>query len=93
MNVGELLDYLSTRPREQPVILMNDTDADDYSPLADAEEGLYAATSTWAGDVYYPGDDDPDDDQPENAVPVVVLRPMMEPQEEPYTGTDPWEQG
>ncbi len=48
MSVGELLDYLSTRPRDRLVILAKDAEENEHSPLAAVDEGLYAATSTAA---------------------------------------------
>lgn len=77
MTVGELIDYLSTQPRDRQVILAKDAEENEHSPLDAANEGLYAATSTWSGDVYYLDSDDPDaDEPPEDAVPVVVLGPV-----------------
>lgn len=76
MNVGELLDYLATQPRDRPVILSKDADGNGYSPLDDADEGMYEATSTWSGEVYYPDTDEDADEPPEDAVPAVILGPV-----------------
>lgn len=52
MTVGELMDYLTTQPRDLKVILEKDAEGNGYSPLADAYEGLYEPDSTWSGHVY-----------------------------------------
>jgi len=52
MNVGELIYYLTTQPRDRQVILEKDAEGNGYSPLADATEGLYEADSTWSGEMY-----------------------------------------
>lgn len=75
--VGELVDYLLTQPRDRPVILAKDAEENGFSPLAAAREGVYAADSTWSGEVYYPDNDDPDAyEPPEDAVPAIILGPV-----------------
>lgn len=69
MTVGELLDYLSTRPRDQLVVLAKDAEGNGYSPLAEASDAYYFADTTWSGEVM-----DSDDD--EVAVPAVLLGPV-----------------
>lgn len=80
--VGELVDYLATQPRDRLVVMAKDAEGNGYSPLADAEEAMYAAESTWAGEVYLTPEElaaksDPDDwtEAPEDAVRVVLLGP------------------
>lgn len=83
MNVGELLDYLATQPRDRPVILASDAEGSSHSPLADAQESMYDADTTWSGDVYYTEEQlaelsDPDEYEtaPDTAVRVVELGPV-----------------
>jgi hypothetical protein len=81
--VGELIDWLATQPRDRLVVMASDAEGNKYSPLADAEEAMYTAESTWAGEVRptpeaIAADDrfDPDEDgAPEGAIRVVVLGP------------------
>lgn len=73
MNVGDLLDYLVTQPRDRPVILAADVEGNAHSPLADATEGVYYPWSSWSGEVYYPGDDEV---PPATAVPAIILGPV-----------------
>lgn len=88
-SVGELVDWLSTQPRDRMVVLSKDAEGNGYSPLADADETMYLAESTWAGETYptpeqlaelvaQPGGgwDAEDDAAPEDAVRVVVLGPV-----------------
>lgn len=87
--VGELIDYLSTQPRDRLVVLSKDAEGNGHSPLAEVEETMYLAESTWAGEVYptpeqlaelaaRPGSqwDAEEDAAPEDAVRVVVLGPV-----------------
>lgn len=80
--VGDLIDYLTTQPRDRLVVMSSDAEGNSYSPLADADEAMYAADSTWSGEVYntpeqLAGKADPDDwtEAPDDAVRVVVLGP------------------
>lgn len=82
--VGDLADYLATQPRERLVVMSSDAEGNSHSPLADAEEAMYSAGCTWAGDIYptpeeieAPGSryDPALDSAPEGAVRVVVLGP------------------
>ena len=79
--VGELLDYLATQPRDRKVILQKDAEGNGYSPLCDADERMYEATSTWSGEVYQLPEvvaAAPDDwsEAPDYAERVVVLGPV-----------------
>ena len=85
--VGELLDYLATQPRDRKVILQKDAEGNGYSPLADADESMYAAECTWAGDVYPTPEQlteliaggsgwSEDDAAPDDAERVIVLGPV-----------------
>lgn len=67
---GELMDFLSRQPRGRPVILEKDAEGNGYSPLADASERTYLATSTWSGEIISP------DGDYEGAERVVVLGPV-----------------
>lgn len=69
MTVGELINYLSTRPRDQLVVLAKDREGNEYSPLDEAGDAYYFADTTWSGEVMA---EDPD----EVAVPAVVLGPV-----------------
>jgi len=82
--VGELVDWLlATQPRDRPVVMSRDAEGNGFSPLADADESMYVAESTWAGDVYSTPEDIADNDAltldddgaPDEAVRVVVLWP------------------
>lgn len=80
--VGELIDYLATQPRDQLIVMASDAEGNDYSPLAAADEAMYAADGTWSGDVYLTPEQraakaDPDDwtEAPDDAVRVVLLEP------------------
>lgn len=81
--VGELVDYLMTQPRDRRVVLAKDAEGNGYSPLADAGEAMYAADSTWSGEVYLTPEElaaksrpDDWDEAPDDAVRVVVLGPV-----------------
>lgn len=85
--VGELVDYLATQPRDRKIIMSSDSEGNSYSPLADADEGMYFAESTSSGDVYPTPEElavlvrdrgfDPEDDAaPDAAERVVVLGPV-----------------
>ena len=52
--VGDLIDYLATQPRDRRIVMSKDAEGNDYSPLADAGEYMYEATSTWSGEIYRP---------------------------------------
>jgi len=80
--VGELLDYLATQPRDRLIVMASDGEGNNHSPLASADEAMYAADSTWSGDVYLTPEElaaktDPDDweSAPDDAVRVVLLGP------------------
>lgn len=80
---GELADYLATQPRDRKIVLQKDAEGNGYSPLADADEAMYVADSTWSGDVYqtpeeHAAQENPDDydEAPEDAERVVVLGPV-----------------
>lgn len=79
---GELADYLAGQPRDRKVIMQKDAEGNGYSPLADADERMYEATSTWSGEIYQtpevvaaaePGDWS---DAPDTAERVIVLGPV-----------------
>ena len=81
--VGDLLDYLATQPRDRKVILQKDAEGNGYSPLTEAAEGMYAAGSTWSGEVYSTPEEiaadphmDEEDAAPDDAERVVVLGPV-----------------
>ncbi len=86
--VGDLMDYLATQPRDRKVVMSKDAEGNGFSPLADASEGMYAADSTWSGEIYITPEDlaeemaKPDsgwseeDAPPDDAERVVVLGPV-----------------
>lgn len=76
MTVGELLDYLSTHPRDQLVVLAKDAEGNGYSPLAAAEDAYYIADSTWSGEVLSDQDVEAGEEVDPAAVRVVVLGPV-----------------
>ena len=83
MTIGEVLDALNAYPRDRIVILSKDGEGNAYSPLADLEERMYLADSTWSGDVYLTPENlakesNPDEyaQAPGNAVRSVVLWPV-----------------
>ena len=55
--VGELADYLAGQPRDRKIVMAKDAEGNGYSPLAHAAEGMYEATSTWAGEAYMTPED------------------------------------
>lgn len=65
MTVGELLDHLTTQPRDRLVVLAKDNDGNGYSPLDTAEAARYIADSTWSGEL-----------SEHDGVPVVLLNPV-----------------
>lgn len=77
MTVGELLDYLSTRPRDQLVVLAKDAEGNGYSPLAEAQDGYYFAETTWSGEVEFEFDlVESGGELEDGTVPAVVLGPV-----------------
>jgi hypothetical protein len=72
VTVGELLELLSGYPEDARIILSKDIEGNDYSPLAQVEEGIYEPYSTWSGEFY--GLDDTDDT--ESGERVVALWPI-----------------
>ena len=81
--VGELIDWLATQPRDRIVVMSSDAEGNRFSPLADAEESMYVAESTWSGEIFPTSEDIAGDDRytveddgaPDEAVRVVVLGP------------------
>ncbi|WP_280389888.1 hypothetical protein [Nocardia wallacei] len=73
--VGDLIDFLSTRPRDQLVVLAKDAEGNGYSPLSDAEDAYYYADTTWSGEVAYE-DVEVDGEIEDGAVRAVVLGPV-----------------
>lgn len=81
--VGDLMDWLGGQPRDRIVVMSSDAEGNRYSPLADAEECMYLADSTWSGETFMTpeqqaGLDNPDDYDwaPDDAVRAVVLGPI-----------------
>lgn len=85
--VGELMDYLTTQPRNRQIVLQKDAEGNGYSPLAEASVGLYVADSTYSGEVHPTPEDvtqwvadglgqEGDWYVPEEAERVVVLGPV-----------------
>jgi hypothetical protein len=87
MNVGELRAALADLPADMLVILQKDSEGNGYSPLSDAEDGLYEAESTWSGEVYptpaelakliaHGNGWTEDDAAPDTAIACIVLAPV-----------------
>lgn len=81
--VGDLMDWLEGQPRDRIVVMSSDAEGNSYSPLADVEECMYLADSTWSGETFMTpeqraGLDDPSyyDEAPDDAVRAVVLGPV-----------------
>lgn len=83
---GEAADYFATQPRDRLIVMASDAEGNNHSPLADAEVVMYAADSTWSGEVYPTPEDlaalidmnrgwSEEDAAPDDAVRVVVLGP------------------
>lgn len=68
--VGELQDFLAAHPRDRKVIIQKDAEGNGYSPMAGADDGMYAAETTWSGEVYRDGE------VPDGTERVVVLWPV-----------------
>jgi hypothetical protein len=73
------LDHL---PGETLIVMSKDGEGNGYSPLADLDEAMYAAETTWYGERYLSDEQraaerDPDDysQAPDDAVPAVFLWP------------------
>lgn len=80
--VAHLISELREYPQNALVVMSADAEGNRYSPWYVAAESLYAAETTWRGDVYPTAEqvadfEDPDayDYAPEDAVPCVVLWP------------------
>ena len=61
MKVKQLKEILVDLPDEMEVVLSKDGEGNNFSPLAECEEGLYDPDSTWSGSFYsldILGDDD-----------------------------------
>lgn len=74
------LDHL---PDNTPVVLAKDAEGNGFSPLDEAETGMYLAQTTWYGEHYLTEEqrlakDDPEDwfEAPDNAVLAIFLRPV-----------------
>lgn len=89
LTVAELRQVLDGLPDDQLVVMASDAEGNSHSPLADAEEAMYVAASTWSGDVYntpeelavkaaQPGSgwDAEADAAPDDAVRVLLLGPV-----------------
>ena len=84
MTLAELraqLDALNL-PDDTPVILAKDAEGNGFSPLVEADPGMYAADTTWSGEHYLTEEqrlakEQPDDwfQAPDDAVPAVFLWP------------------
>jgi hypothetical protein len=85
--VGDLMDYLATQPRGRTIVMSSDAEGKSYSPLADASEAMYAAETTWSGEVYVTpeeiaesvandGNWTEEDAAPDDAERVVLLGPV-----------------
>ena len=85
MTIDELRNHLESLdlPGNTLVVMTKDAEGNDgASPLAGVSPSMYAAESTWAGELYMTeeqragtGEPDEYDEAPEDAVLVVVLGP------------------
>lgn len=73
---------LNHLPGETLVVMAKDGEGNGFSPLADLDEAMYEADSTYSGDRYLSDEDreatgEPDEygEAPESAVPAVFLWP------------------
>lgn len=88
LTVATLRAFLATQPDDRLVVLAKDGEGNGYSPLAEAEEAMYLADSTWSGETYPTpewladeirsgtGSWTVDDGAPNEAVRVVLLGPV-----------------
>lgn len=60
MRVAQLRAALDEMPDDGLVVLAKDGEGNSFSPLSDSSFALYVPESTWAGDIYEPGDDEYD---------------------------------
>lgn len=84
MTLAELraqLDALNL-PDDTPVILAKDAEGNGFSPLVEADPGMYLADTTWSGERYLTEEQrlvetNPDEwsQAPDDAVPAVFLWP------------------
>lgn len=58
MTVKQLIAQLSELPQESIVIMASDGEGNNYTPLADIQEAVYRADSTWSGELV--SDEDPE---------------------------------
>lgn len=87
MNVGELIDYLATQPRDQLVVLASDAEGNSYAVLHEPDIAMYPShhdrsDCVWITHVQLDAElADPDtgwsedDRAPDNAETVIVLYP------------------
>lgn len=53
MNVKELKEAIKNLPDEMEVVLVKDSEGNDYSPLSDVNHNVvYIPKTTWYGEVY-----------------------------------------
>ncbi len=58
MKVRELIELLEEEDPEAEVVLSRDSEGNDYSPVAEVDDGVYEAETTWNGQFYSnPGED------------------------------------
>ena len=71
MKIYELIALLERHDRELEVIMSKDGEGNDFSPLADVNEGSYRPDTTWSGEVV------PEyDNEPPESIPCITLWPM-----------------
>jgi hypothetical protein len=83
MTVAQLRTKLAALPDDMPIVMSNDGEGNDYSPLSETEEGMYLPESTWSGDLYMTPeqvaartDASEEDEAPDGSVRVLVLWPV-----------------
>ena len=80
MTVRELKAALELFDDDALVVMAEDEEGNGYSPLSYGDAGLYHASTTWSGELYYEDGRDEDAEDfcrpPADSVPCVCLWPV-----------------
>jgi len=77
MTAGELAARLMEHP-DREVIMLKDPGGDQgYRPLASIYLGVYAATNSWCGEAYTPGEVDEYLEPGEPRIQAIILEPIF----------------
>ena len=74
MTIKELIEKLKELPQDHQVVMSEDAEGNNYSPLDRHSVGLYIADSTWSGD--YLSVEDAQESGYDNAEGAVCLWPV-----------------